>query len=148
MPIAIDEATQLQLRRHYAVPPAVVYAAWTQPEQLSHWMAPSDGFAPTVATVDLRVGGHYELRMRDPGGEEHVVRGVFREVTANRKLVYTWAWQSTPERESLVTLELLSSGGGTDLVLTHARLADAEARDKHAQGWNGCLERLGRFVAQ
>ena len=31
--------------------------------------------------------------------------GVFREVVPDEKLVYTWAWRSTPERESLVTVE-------------------------------------------
>ncbi len=63
------------------------------------------------------------------------------EIVPNRKLVYTWAWESTPERESLVTVEFKPSGDGTELVLTHQRFADSQARDRHQHGWNGCLDR-------
>ena len=32
------------------------------------------------------------------------VSGVYREVVPNERLVFSWAWHSTPERESLVTV--------------------------------------------
>ena len=63
----------------------------------------------------MRIGGRYHMVMKSPDGEEHDVSGVYREVIPQRKLVYTWAWKSTPERESLVTVELRAAGGGTDL---------------------------------
>ena len=72
--------------------------------------------------------------------------GVYREVIPQRKLVYTWAWKSTPERESLVTVELRAAGGGTDLTLTHEQFYDEEARDRHEHGWTGCLGRLERYL--
>ena len=72
---------------------------------------------------------------------------MFREVVPNRKLAYTRAWESTPERESRVTLEFKPSGQGTELVLVHQRFAHSQARDKHQEGWNGCLDRLGRFLS-
>jgi len=59
-----------------------------------------------------------------------------------------WAWESTPERESLVTVEFKPSGNGTELVLTHEQFADSEARDKHQHGWNGCMDRLGRYLSR
>lgn len=148
MATAIDETTRLQVRRIYQAPVAAVYAAWTEPEQVSQWMAPSDDFGKTEAKIDLRVGGHYRIVMHGPDGEVHRVGGVYREIVPNRKLVYTWAWASTPERESIVTIEFKPSGQGTELVLTHERFADTEARDKHQQGWTGCLEQLGRYVSR
>jgi uncharacterized protein YndB with AHSA1/START domain len=148
MAIAIDEATRLQIRRSYKAAPAAVYAAWTDPEQMRQWMAPSDDFGPTEATADVRVGGRYRIVMHGPDGEAHRVGGVYREVMPNRRLVYTWAWESTPERESVVTVEFNPAGQGTELVLTHERFADTEARDKHAHGWNGCLERFGRYLSR
>lgn len=48
----------------------------------------------------------------------------------------------------MVTIEFRPSGQGTELILTHERFADTEARDKHQHGWKGCLERLGRYVAR
>ena len=148
MEIAIDDKTSLQIRRVYKAPVAAVYAAWTDPEQMKHWMGPSDDFGESEVTMDVRVGGRYRIVMHSRDGEVHRVGGVFREVVTNRKLAYTWAWESTPERESLVTLEFKPSGEDTELVLAHQRFADTQARDKHQQGWHGCLDRLGRFLAR
>jgi uncharacterized protein YndB with AHSA1/START domain len=36
--------------------------------------------------------------------EYYEVGGVYREVAPNERLVFSWAWHSTPERESLVTV--------------------------------------------
>jgi uncharacterized protein YndB with AHSA1/START domain len=96
----------------------------------------------------MRVGGRYRFVMHTPDGETHRVGGVYREIIPNRKLVYTWAWESTPERESLVTVEFKPSGQGTELLVTHQRFADGQARDRHQQGWNYCLDRLGRHLAR
>jgi uncharacterized protein YndB with AHSA1/START domain len=113
---------------------------------MKQWMGPSDAFGESEVTMDVRVGGRYRIVMHAPDGETHRVGGVYREIVPNKKLVYTWAWESTPERESLVTLEFKPSGDGTELVLAHQRFADTQARDKHQEGWIGCLDRLGRFV--
>ena len=148
MEIATEDKTSLQIRRTYKQPVAAVYAAWSDPEQMKHWMGPSDDFGEAEVTMDVRVGGRYRLVMHAPNGETHRVGGVYKEIVPNRKLVYTWAWESTPERESLVTVEFAPSGTGTEIVVTHQRFADTETRDKHQQGWNGCLDRLGRYLSR
>lgn len=145
---ATVEDTRLALRRIFEAPVAAVYAAWTDPAQMKHWMGPSDAFGLSEVTGEVRVGGRYRIVMHGPDGETHRVGGVFREVVPNRRLVYTWAWESTPERESLVTVEFRASGSGTELLLTHDRFADRDARDRHQQGWDGCLDRLGRYLSK
>lgn len=109
-------------------------------------MAPGNDFAIPVVEVDLRVGGRYHLIMRAPDGEEHDLNCVYREIVPNERLVYTWAWKSTPERESLVTLTLRPIDGGTELLLTHERFADDAARDRHNHGWELCLDRLQAYL--
>jgi uncharacterized protein YndB with AHSA1/START domain len=99
-----------------------------------------------LAETDPRVGGRYRMVMRSQGGEEHDVSGEFREVVANRKLVFTWAWRSTPERQSLVTVEFIPDGAATALTLTHEQFADDAVRDRHRHGWTGSLEKLAAFV--
>jgi uncharacterized protein YndB with AHSA1/START domain len=148
METAIDEKTRLQVRRVYNIPVAKVYAAWTEPDQIKHWMGPSDDFGEAQVTSDLRVGGRYRIVMPAPDGQVHKVGGMYREIVPNKRLVYTWAWESTPERESLVTVEFHAASNGTELILTHEQFADAEARDKHQQGWNGCIERFGRYLSR
>jgi uncharacterized protein YndB with AHSA1/START domain len=144
---AVDEGARLVIRRIHDAPVAAVCAAWTDPEQMKHWMGPSDDFGPSEVTGDVRVGGRYRIVMHGPGGETHRVGGVFREVVANRRLVYTWAWEGTPERESLVTVEFRPAGARTELPLMHDRFADRAPRDRHQQGWDVCLERLSRHLS-
>jgi uncharacterized protein YndB with AHSA1/START domain len=131
----------LTLKRRLKASPAKVFAAWTDPEKMKRWMGP-EGVTPLRAEIDPRVGGRYRLVMRSPDGEEHDVSGVYREVVPNRKLAFSWAWQSTPERESLVTIELSPVTEGTMLTLTHEQFFDEKARDDHGHGWNLALDRL------
>jgi uncharacterized protein YndB with AHSA1/START domain len=137
----------LTLTRVIAAPPEKVFRAWIEPEAMKRWFAPSDAFTVPEVETDPRVGGAYRIVMLAPDGERHCVRGVYREMTPPRRLVFTWAWESTPERESLVTVELKAQAGKTQLMLKHEQFADAEARDKHEQGWVGCLDRLARALA-
>jgi uncharacterized protein YndB with AHSA1/START domain len=85
--------------------------------------------------------------MRGADGQQHDVSGVYRELVPSEKLVFTWAWKSTPERESLVTIELKPDGDGTILTLTHEQFFDEDARDRHQHGWIGSLEKLARYLA-
>ena len=144
--MSIPAATKpsLTVKRRFKAPPAKVFAAWTDPEKVKHWMGPGEVKAIS-ATCDVRVGGRYRWLMRAPSGEEHDVGGVYREVVPNEKLVFTWAWKSTPERESLVTVEFKPDGDGTLLTLTHAQFFDEEARDRHQQGWAGALDKMEKL---
>jgi uncharacterized protein YndB with AHSA1/START domain len=113
------------------------------------WMSPAE-FKTPQAESDARVGGRYRIVMLSPDGEKHAVGGVYREVVANEKLVFTWAWDAAPgdeAYESLVTVLFKPDAGGTLLTLTHERLFDEESRDGHEKGWNGALDKLEKFIA-
>ena len=136
----------LTLVRRLEASPARVFAAWTDPAQVTQWMRPLDNEC-IHAENDVRVGGRYRIVMRAPDGEEHDVSGVYREIVADKKLVFTWAWRSTPERESLVTIALRPIGDATELTLTHEQFFDEEARDRHNEGWNSCLDKFVQYFA-
>jgi uncharacterized protein YndB with AHSA1/START domain len=137
----------LVLKRRLKAAPEKVYEAWTKPEQMTHWWGVAGGARPPVAETDLRVGGRFRVQFWDPKNEHHSVSGIYREVVANRKLSFSWAWQTTPERESLVTIELNPVTEGTMLTLTHEQFYDEKARDDHGHGWNVALDRLETFLA-
>jgi len=63
------------------------------------------------------------------------------------RLVFTWAWHSTPERVSLVTVTVTKDGDTTMLTLQHEQFVDQKAREGHERGWAGTLEKLARFFA-
>jgi uncharacterized protein YndB with AHSA1/START domain len=143
---AVAVKPSLTIKRRLNAPPAKVYSAWTDPEKIKHWFGPG-ATRCTHAQFDLRVGGRYQIVATSPDGERHEVGGVLRELVPNEKLVYTWAWHSAPERESLVTVIFKPDGDGTLLTLTHEQFADEPARDRHQAGWNGALDKLERYLA-
>ena len=132
----------LVLKRRLKAAPEKVYEAWTQPEQMTRWWGVTENPKPPVAETDLRVGGRFRVQFWDPKNEHHSVSGTYREVVPNRKLSFSWAWQSTPERESMVTIELNPVTDGTMLTLTHEQFFDEKARDDHSVGWNMMLDRM------
>ena len=138
---AAAEKPSLMLRRRIKAPPVKVYEAWTRPEQLAKWWGP-EGSTFGSADLDLRVGGRFFIRFATPDGEQHGVGGAYREVVADERLVFDWAWQSTPERVSLVTLRFAPDGDGTMFTLIHEQFFDQKARDGHERGWTGSLDRL------
>ncbi|MGB7257300.1 MAG: SRPBCC family protein [Pseudolabrys sp.] len=136
----------LTIKRRFNAPPAKVFSAWTDPEKVKRWMGPGEVKALS-AEADPRKGGRYRWVMKGPDGEEHDVSGVYREVIPNEKLVFTWAWKTTPERESMVTLTFKPDGDGTLFTLTHEQFFDEDARDRHNVGWTGAMDKLDKFLS-
>jgi uncharacterized protein YndB with AHSA1/START domain len=142
---AVDLVTRpsLTLKRRLNAPPEKVYAAWTDPQKIVHWFGPSHTVNGSVrAELDVRVGGRFRASFSTDDGEYHEVGGVYREVMPGERLVFSWAWHSTPERESQVTVSLKPDGDGTWLTLQHEQLFDRAACDGHARGWSGALDKL------
>jgi uncharacterized protein YndB with AHSA1/START domain len=100
-----------------------------------------------IAETDLRVGGRFRVQFHTPNGEHQSVSGVYREVVPDRKLVFSWAWQSTPERESQVTVDLKADSDGTIMTLTHEQFFNEKARDDHRGGWTMALDNLEKVFA-
>jgi uncharacterized protein YndB with AHSA1/START domain len=134
----------LTLKRRFKAPPEKVFAAFTDPEKVKRWMGPGEVKA-VRAEGDVQIGGHYRWVMRAPDGEEFDVGGVYREIVPNEKLVFTWAWKGTPERETLVTVLLKPDGDGTLLTLMHEQFFDEAARDSHQGGWDGALDKMEKL---
>lgn len=139
------EKPRLTLVREFAAPPEAVWRAWTDPEALKHWFGPDAG-AVSLAQTDVRVGGRFHVVFRTLDGEQHDVSGAYREVVPNARLVFTWAWISTPERISQVTLTFKPTRAGTELTLLHEHFFDMAARDGHERGWTGTMEKLARYL--
>jgi uncharacterized protein YndB with AHSA1/START domain len=136
----------LTLKRRLEAPPAKVYDAWTDPTKIARWWGPAQAQILSAET-DARVGGRFHVQFRTPDGEQHDVGGVYREVVPDEKLVFTWAWRTMPERESLVTVALRGVDEGTLLTLTHEKFFDEAARDRHSYGWGGALDKLEAYLA-
>jgi len=135
---------ELNIRRTFNAPRALVFRAWTEPQLLAQWSCPR-GFTCSENRGELRVGGTFSARMRSPEGSEHRLRGVYREIVPPERLVFTHCWvdeQGAPGPETLVTVTLAEHDGRTEMRFRQALFVSVEARDRHEQGWTSCFERL------
>ena len=141
------DPTTLVMKRRIAAPPHDVYAAWVEPELIAKWFGGNPAATVSVHSADVRIGGNYDLEIiPDDGTETHRVRGTYQDVVPGERLSFSWAWASTPDRQSQVTVEFKSDGpDATILTLTHERFFDDAARDRHAGGWTRSMERLGEL---
>ena len=124
---------KIEIVRHIAAPPAVVYRHLTDESKWILWQG-------TSASLDPRPGGGFDVTM-DNGMR---ARGEYIELVRNRRVVFTWGWEghpSVPPGSSRVEIDLRSSGEGTVLTLRHTGLPDDEI-PPHTTGWEQHLPRL------
>ena len=146
MTVESSEQTTLVLKRTFAAPREKVFRAWTNPAELKKWFHVEADWSTPIAEVDLRVGGKYRLGMQDPNAPApYVVGGVFHEIKAPEKLVYTWKWEGQDSEETQVTILFRDLGGRTEVELIHEKFPSSEERDKHGHGWAGCLDQFARL---
>ena len=138
----------LTIQRRLNASPERVYAAWTEAEKIARWFGPSVVDQSTVkAKMDVRVGGSFQVSFNTEDGEYHEVGGTYREVVPNKRLVFSWAWYTTPERESQVTVTIKAEGSHTLLTLLHEQLFDEATKTGHTRGWTGSMDKLEAIFA-
>ena len=71
-------------------------------------------------------------------------RGVFRDVTAPERLVFTFAWDEEGERglETSVTITFTDQNGKTLMTFRQIPFQSAEERDGHRGGWTSAFDRF------
>ncbi|GAB4233629.1 MAG: SRPBCC domain-containing protein [Methyloligellaceae bacterium] len=139
---------ELTLQREFSHPVEAVFAAWTRSDALRRWMGPGEVCAPE-SEIDPRPGGRIIIPMVNPDGRVHTARGEILEIVPNRKLRFSWAWDQedgSPGQRMEITLEFEPAGDGSRLTFRQVNFIDAEAREKHQEGWAACLDKLARHL--
>jgi uncharacterized protein YndB with AHSA1/START domain len=133
----------LVLVRTFTVVPKKVWRAWIKPDALRVWFGQS-GAAGWKAELDVRVGGRYHLVMQHPRGSYYDVRGEYREVVPDRRLVFTWEQRGSDlaEGQALVSVDLRPAAGGTELRFMLEPMFDPTAR----AAWEADFRRLARML--
>jgi uncharacterized protein YndB with AHSA1/START domain len=138
----VTDDISLITRRTIRASQAILFAAWTQPEQLRAWFGPRPIMC-VEAQIDLREGGAYRIVNRLPDGSPLVIEGVFETVDPPSKLVYSWSMTGDPA--SRVTVRFEPRGDATEVIVEHEHIADQPMRDLHDAGWVGSLDRLAEL---
>ena len=138
----MNTANSLVLKRTFPASCERLFSLWTSAELMMTWFCPSKEMTVPVAEVDAREGGSYRIVMQNKDGETYSPSGVYEKVVPNEQLIFTWKWADS-ELITRVTLDFRAvSDAETELTLTHEGFPETEIRDRHNEGWEGCLSRL------
>lgn len=144
------------VERSYPRPPERVFAAFASEEQKRRWFAESDHHEVELFEQDFRVGGRAALRYRFgkdtpfPGAalsnEEY-----YLDIVPDRRIVSAsnMTFGEKCVSASLVTIELLPTDTGTDLVCTFqgAFFEGSDGPEMREGGWRALFERLATMLS-
>jgi len=139
----------LIITRMFNAPRALVFKVWTDPKHLANWFGPRHHPA-TQMSMDVRPGGKWRGRLQAVEDSKALwLGGVYREVVAPERLVFTFAWEEEGERglETLVTITFADKGGKTLMTFHQAPFVSVEEREGHTEGWESTFDRLAEHFA-
>lgn len=149
----LDPALDLSLTREIALPPAVLFACWTQSQHIPQFFVPKP-HRVVACHIDLRVGGAFNTTF-DVDGAVMQNNGVWLEIVPDKKLVftdsYTEGWKPAPEPFMTAIITLDDLGDDRTRYTAIARHRSAEAAETHRQmgfyqGWGTVVDQLEAYA--
>ena len=142
----MNTGNTLVLKRTFPASCERLFTMWTSAELMMKWFCPGKEMTVPVAEVDAREGGSYRIVMQNKDGETHSPSGIYEKVVPNEKLIFSWKWADS-DLITRVTIDFRAvSDAETELTLTHEGFPETEVRDRHNEGWQGCLSRLADAI--
>ena len=149
-PLSLIHST-IVIERSYPKPPERVFTALADPTKKRRWFAEGENQEVDEFEMDFRVGGIERLRYRLKG--DSPVKGIaitsearYQDIVSNQRVVAASTTSLGDQRisASLVTIELLPTKNGTDLILTHqsAYFEGADGPQMREAGLQKLLDRL------
>lgn len=132
----------LTLRRRFAVPPARVYQAWTDPAHFAQWIGPV-GIPCTLLAMDPREGGAFRLDMHTPDRTIHV-GGTFTSLDPPHRIDLTWG-AADGSVTSEVSIRFHPTDQGTEMEFLH-HLPAQDMVPSHEAGWSSAFGKLQSFL--
>ena len=133
----------LEIKRIFAAPRPVVFAAFTNGDLIAQWWGPQ-GFTIPAIEFPAEPAERYRIEMQPPEGEAFGLRGEFREVVPPSRLAFSFAWEDPDpdDVENLVSLVFRELEGSTEVSLDQRPFATEARRALHRDGWTDSFEKL------
>ncbi len=145
------------IERSFPSTPERVFSAFADASKKRRWFAEGPMHEVEEFNSDFRIGGTERLRYRFKEGTpfkgvEVTNQGTYQEIVPNRRIVSasTMAIANKPFSASLVTVELVPTDKGTDLICTHqgAFFEGADGPQIREAGWRKLLDNLATELSQ
>jgi len=137
------------IERNFPVPPARVFAAWSDVKQKAKWFGAPDQ-DNTPSQFDFRVGGRESSR-GDAGGASFTFDVLYQDIVPDQRIIYTYDMTMNGARisVSLASIELRPEGGGTRLLLTEhgAYLDGLDSNEQRKEGTIFLINQLEKYLA-
>jgi uncharacterized protein YndB with AHSA1/START domain len=140
----------ITITRMFDAPRERVWREWTEPEAFADWFGAAGGEVPLpTVSMDVRPGGSLRLTMfAGPERREIIWTGVYREVVAPERLVFTISDQPDDERYELIVVVLTDLGDGrTEMLLEQRGLMSPEEYEGAGSGWSTFFDRIDERLA-
>lgn len=108
--IAEPNTYEIVMTREFNAPREKVWKAYTDPELLKKWWGYSGN--TTIDQFEVKMGGVWRIIERGEHGED-AFRGVYHQVSAPERLVYTFEWEGMPGHILLETQTFEERDGKT-----------------------------------
>ena len=141
-------ALVLEMQRVLPAERRVVFAAFTEPDQLAQWWGP-EGF--TIPSVEFQphTGAAYRIEMQPPEGESFFLTGQIRDSDPPNRLAYTFVWDppDPDDVETLVELQFHDAGDATEVAFTQGSFRTQARLELHRDGWTDTFNKVERFLS-
>ena len=141
---------QFTITRVLDAPRALVWAAWTEPEQFAAWFGPEQFRTPVESVeIDLRPGGAFRSTMVGPDGTEHPGDGTLVEVVPQERFSFTEEDIAHPMMDRQFTVISFNDlgDGRTELVIDVTMTCTDELIPMAHAGWDSTLDKLAAMLA-
>lgn len=118
---------EIRMTREFNAPRELVFKAMTDPTLIPRWWG-QDDTPMTVDQMDVRKGGIWRYIQHDSDGNQWIFNGVYHEITAPERLIYTFEFEGMPGHVLLETVTLEERNGKT-LVTDASVFQSVEDRD-------------------
>jgi uncharacterized protein YndB with AHSA1/START domain len=136
---------QVRVTHRYDAAPERVFDAWLDPKLAGRFLFATPTGQMIKAEIDAKVGGHFNFTDRRPdmGDVEHV--GTYLEIDRPRRLVFEFAVPKYEATRTRVTVEIVASGAGCELTLTHDGVFESYVTQTQ-HGWGMILDGLAKAL--
>jgi|ERR1700737_1543349 uncharacterized protein YndB with AHSA1/START domain len=141
-----DGTHRMVVRRRMPAPREIVYEAWIDPDGMREWMCPGD-VVSAEAILDVRVGGSFRIIMKSKD-RVHEHTGTYHVVDRPAKLAFTWSAVENPGEITLVTVEFLSHGEESELIITHERFTKPDVAQRYENGWGTIAQKFATYLTR